>query len=100
MNVNLKPGSLTADGVVVGIFPVRDPWQEPVVVPTGFGASLRRTIARARLLEQAGWVVCPAALHPRILNRGQLALIHKDSAAYRLFLRTPAHRRRHGAARP
>lgn len=100
MPCRLKPGSLAADGTVVGLYPVRDPWTDPVVVPADYGVSLRRTVARCQTLERAGWRMCPPALQPRILERGQTCLIHVESPAYQLWLQTPPDRRRAGAARP
>lgn len=100
LRCRLKPGSLTADGVVVGLYPVRNPMQEPVVIPADFGVTLGNIIGRCGAIREAGWIMCPAALQPRILERDQLALIHRDSRAYQLFLATPPERRRHGAARP
>lgn len=100
MNCRLKPGSLTANGIVVGVYPVRDPWADPAVVPADYGVSVGRTLARCELLTKAGWRICPPALQPRILDRDQACLIHKDSPAYQLWLKTPPERRRAGAARP
>jgi hypothetical protein len=93
----LKPGSLTAEGAVVGLYPVRNPMEEPVVVPADYGASLRHTLGRCRALEEAGWVMCPAALQPRILNRDEACLIHRDSAAFRRWNALPPERKRAGA---
>lgn len=100
MTCRLKPGSLTAEGIVVGLVPVRNAWVEPVVVPADLGVSIGRTLQRCNALTRAGWRMCPAALQPRILERDQSCLIHKDSPAYRLWQRTPPERRRAGAARP
>lgn len=99
MTLRLKPGSLTADGQVVGIYPVRNWRQEPVVVPADYGVSIRRTRARCDALLAAGWVMCPAALMPKIPERNEAVLIHRDSDRYRVWDRLTPERKRSGAGR-
>lgn len=94
----LKPGSLTADGRAVGIYPTRERW-EPVVVPSDYGVTLRHTLGRCKALEEAGYVMCPAALMPRIPNRDEAVLIHRDAPAYQAWFRLPPERKRAGAGR-
>lgn len=96
----LKPGSLTASGEVVGLYPVRgDPMVEPVVEPADYGVSLRHLLGRCKALEQAGWVMCPAALMPKIPERHEAVLIHRDSPMFRQWDRLSPERKRAGAGR-
>lgn len=95
----LKPGSLN-NGIVVGVEPPRgDPRQVPVIVPADYGASIRHTLGRCKALEEAGWVMCPAALQPRLLSRSETCLIHRESAMYRTWQALPPERKRAGAGR-
>lgn len=95
----LKPGSLTRKGSVVGLCePIGDPFQVPVVVPSDFGVAYR-VKGRIRALELAGWVMCPAALQPRLLNRNEACLIHRNSNAYQRWQALSPERKRAGAGR-
>ena len=71
--------------------------QVPIIVPAGYGASIRHLLGRCNALEAAGWVMCPAALQPRILNRNESCLIHRESRAYQGWQALSPERKRAGA---
>lgn len=96
-----KPGSIMANGQIVPLgVPANGPWEEhTVVIPTDCGTSLGGLLARCEAYTAAGWLSCPAALQPRILNRDEFCLIHRDSMAMRAFRRLTPKQVRQGRGR-